>query len=147
MSSVPSRSSSADYTSVATSLASPTEDAEPSATYDPFHSASADYTSVASSLASLTESAQPSAPYDPSRSASADHKTVASSMASLTEPQSSGSIPYAPVVSKVEDGEGIQFGQPVTVSFLKYRLENEILQDMTHCVSSIDNGWEPVQHS
>jgi hypothetical protein len=69
MSSAPYRSSSADHTSEASSLVSPTEDAQPIASCDPSRSASADYTSVASSLASPTESAQPSAVYDPSRSA------------------------------------------------------------------------------
>jgi hypothetical protein len=44
----------------------------------------------------------------------------------------------------VEDGEGIQCGHPVTVTFLQYRWENEILQDMTHCISSIVSQWKAL---
>lgn len=93
----------------------------------------------------------------PSRSASADHTSiasshaseeltsVASSLASPTAPaQSSASSPYAALLSDVEDGEGIQYGHPVTVTFLKYRFENEILEDMSNCVSGIVSQWKAL---
>jgi hypothetical protein len=76
---------------------------------------------------------------EPSNSAAADCTVTGSSPSAA--PRASGP---PTVFSEVREGFGVQFGQPVTIAFIRYRENDDILSALSRTLSSVVSRWKAL---